>query len=87
MEWATSYELHHYVNLDHLQWPAMLVTVFASWLIASQSQRKRRIGFWCYLVSNVLWVWWGWHVAAYALVVMQVALAVMNLRGINKNET
>ena len=65
----------------------MLVTVFASWLIASQSRRKRRIGFWCYLLSNVLWVWWGWHATAYALIVMQFALAAMNLRGINKNET
>lgn len=69
-----------------LQWPAMLVTVIAAWLIASQSKRKRKIGFWCFLLSNVLWVIWGWHDQAYALVVLQIALAILNIRGAWKNE-
>jgi hypothetical protein len=72
--------------LHHLQWPAMIITVLAAWLIASQSKRRRVIGFWCFLVSNVLWVIWGWHDNAYALVTLQIALAMLNIRGVYKNE-
>jgi len=72
--------------LDELQWPAMVVTVLAAWLIASQSRRKRVAGFWLFLVSNVLWVVWGWHTRAYALVTLQIALAILNFRGVYKNE-
>ena len=61
--------------LDLLQWPAMAVTVLAAWLIASQAKRRRQVGFWCFLVSNALWIAWGWHDGAYALIVLQVALA------------
>jgi hypothetical protein len=45
--------------LDLLQWPAMLVTVIAAWLIASQAKRSREFGFWCFLLSNVLWIIWA----------------------------
>lgn len=72
--------------LDLLQWPAMLVTVLAAWLIASQSQRRRRIGFWSFLVSNALWIAWGVSTQAWALVLLQVALAALNIRGASKNE-
>ena len=72
--------------LHQLQWPAMIVTVVAAWLIASQHKRKREIGFWCFLLSNALWAVWGWHVSAYALIVLQVALAILNIRGAYKNE-
>ena len=68
-----------------LQWPAMLVTVIASWLVASQDEGRRKIGFWVFLVSNVLWVIWGWSTEAWALVVLQFALAAMNIRGAWKN--
>ena len=73
-------------SIDNIQWPAMVVTVLAAWLIASQSKKKRRIGFWCFLLSNLLWIVWGWSSNAYALVVLQVALAILNVRGANKNE-
>ena len=72
--------------LHLLQWPAMVVTIAAAWLIASRSQRRRTIGFWCFLVSNALWVVWGWHDHAYALIVLQVALAFLNFRGVYKND-
>ena len=72
--------------LQHLQWPAMIVTVMSAWLVASQSKRRRMVGFWSFLVSNVLWIVWGWHAQAYALIVMQVALAFLNIRGVLKNE-
>ena len=39
-----------------------------------------------FLLSNVLWTLWGWHAGAYALIVLQAALAAMNFRGAYKNE-
>ncbi|MBA4111232.1 MAG: hypothetical protein C0487_16750 [Leptothrix sp. (in: Bacteria)] len=73
-------------DLDLLQWPAMAVTLLASWLVASRSARKRAWGFWFFLLSNVLWLVWGWQAHAYALIALQVGLAVMNLRGAKKND-
>ena len=73
-----------YLNL--IQWPAMLVTILSAWLVASQAKRKREIGFWCFLLSNVLWVIWGVHDHAYALIALQIALAVLNVRGAYKND-
>jgi hypothetical protein len=72
--------------LDLLQWPAMVVTVAAAWMVASRSPRKRKGGFWMFLLSNVLWTLWGWHAHAYALIALQLALAAMNIRGAYKNE-
>lgn len=72
--------------IDLLQWPAMLTTVLAAWLIGSLKPRRRRIGFLCFLLSNLLWVLWGWPREAWALVVLQFCLALMNLRGLCKNE-
>jgi hypothetical protein len=64
----------------------MVITVAAAWLVASRAARKRAIGFWCFLASNVLWVVWGLHDHAYALVGLQFFLAALNARGIYKNE-
>ena len=72
--------------LDLLQWPAMAVTVAAAWLTGSRRPGRRMAGFWLFLTSNVLWLAWGWHTEAWALMVLQVALAAMNLRGARKNE-
>ncbi|MDQ0121892.1 hypothetical protein J2W17_000837 [Pseudomonas lini] len=71
--------------LDWVQWPAMLVTVLAAWLIGSQNPERRVSGFVCFIVSNVLWVIWGYHTQAYALIVLQFCLCAMNLRGFRKN--
>ncbi|MBV8033245.1 MAG: hypothetical protein JO035_17160 [Betaproteobacteria bacterium] len=72
--------------LDLLQWPAMAATVAAAWLVASRSARKRAAGFWVFLASNVLWVAWGLHDGAYALIGLQFFLAALNIRGVWKNE-
>jgi hypothetical protein len=72
--------------LDLLQWPAMAITVLAAWLVASRSARKRKVGFWVFLASNVAWIAWGMYARAYALIVLQLALAALNFRGIHKNE-
>lgn len=71
---------------DLLQWPAMLVTILASWCVASRSGKKRKAGFWIFLLSNLLWIIWGWADHAYALIVLQLCLTVMNIRGVMKNE-
>jgi hypothetical protein len=71
--------------LDVLQWPAMVVTVGASWYVASRSKNRRNVGFWLFLLSNVLWVVWGLHARAYALVALQFCLAAMNIRGARKS--
>jgi hypothetical protein len=71
--------------LNIIQWPAMLVTLVASWLVASQVQAKRSWGFWLFLLSNVLWIVWGLFDQAYALILLQLGLAVLNIRGANKN--
>jgi hypothetical protein len=69
-----------------LQWPAMAVTVLASWLVGSNDKNRRNTGFWVFLASNALWIAWGVHDHAYALITLQVALAVMNVRGLVKTE-
>lgn len=73
--------------VDLLQWPAMAVTVAASWYVASGSKGRRHLGFWLFLASNVLWVIWGLHAHAYALVALQFCLAAMNVRGERKSAT
>ena len=70
--------------IDLLQWPAMVVTVLAAWLVASLSAQRRNWGFWLFLTSNVLWVIWAWHDRAYALLGLQLCLAALNIRGARK---
>jgi hypothetical protein len=72
--------------LDALQWPAMVATLVAAWLVASQSKHQRNWGFWCFIVSNALWIAWGWHDRAYALIALQLGLFALNLRGARKTE-
>lgn len=71
--------------MDLLQWPAMVTTVVGAWLVASTQERRRRGGFFCFLLGNLLWIAWGWHDHAYALMVLQVCLVALNVRGEKKN--
>jgi hypothetical protein len=70
--------------IDAMQWPAMLVSVSASWLVGSTHRGRRSVGFWLFMASNALWVAWGLHSVAPALVALQLCLAVMNVRGMLK---
>lgn len=72
--------------VDALQWPAMVAAILAAWLVASTRAHRRNIGFWVFLLSNVLWTAWGWHTQAWALIVLQISLAAMNIRGLRKTE-
>lgn len=71
--------------IDLLQWPAMVVSLYAAFLIGSQRAERRVFGFWMFIFSNLLWIVWGWHDGAWALITLQVALMAMNIRGIYKN--
>jgi hypothetical protein len=71
--------------LDAIQWPAMVVTAVAAWFVASQRKFKRNWGFWLFLLSNVLWIAWGLYDRAYALIFLQLCLALLNIRGAAKN--
>jgi hypothetical protein len=72
--------------LGAIQWPAMAVTLFAAWLVASRSASRRAAGFWWFIASNVLWIIWGWHTRAWALIALQIGLFALNVRGAAKNE-
>ncbi len=64
----------------------MAATLLSAWLVAAQSKLHRQVGFWIFLLSNALWIGWGWHDHAWALIVLQVGLAFLNIRGVAKNE-
>jgi hypothetical protein len=64
----------------------MAVTLYAAYLIGSKCEDRRIFGFSMFVLSNVLWIAWGWHDEAWALIGLQVGLFVMNVRGILKNE-
>jgi hypothetical protein len=65
----------------------MAATLFSAWLVAAQSKKWRQWGFWFFLLSNVLWIGWGWHDHAYALILLQIGLAILNIRGAAKNDS
>lgn len=71
---------------EWLQWPAMVITVVATYFVASTIAWKRNLSFWCYLAGNGLWIAWGLHDRAIALIALQIALAILNVRGVIKTE-
>lgn len=72
-------------DLDYIQWPATVATLLAAWLVASKQRSRRDHGFWVFLLSNALWIVWAVPAQAWALVVLQIGLAVSNVRGVIKN--
>lgn len=72
--------------LDLVQWPAFGASLAAAWLVASNARPRRNVGFWVFLLSNVLWSAWGLHSQAYALIALQFCLALLNIRGLFKTE-
>lgn len=71
--------------LDQLQWPAALIGILGAWLVGALARRSRRAGFWCFLVSNALWIAWGALFHQWGLVLMQAAFTVTSLRGVITN--
>jgi hypothetical protein len=72
--------------LGLLQWPAMIVTLIASWFLASKSAHKRVVAFALLISGNVMWIAWGWGDGAWALIALNAGLLALNVRGIVKNE-
>jgi hypothetical protein len=72
--------------VDLLQWPAMALTLAASWWVASSKSERRNLAFWLFMASNILWAAWGIHARAYALVLLQIGLAALNIRGMRKTD-
>ncbi|CAN7685140.1 hypothetical protein LJR117_003237 [Acidovorax sp. LjRoot117] len=71
---------------DFIQWPAFAASVLAAWLVGSKSESRRKLGFWVFLTSNVLWVCWAIPTGATAVIALQACLAVTNVRGLFKTE-
>ncbi|WP_332876394.1 hypothetical protein [Massilia sp. S19_KUP03_FR1] len=72
--------------IDLLQWPAMAITLLAGFMVGSKKSPKRILGFWLFILSNALWIAWGLHDEAWALITLQAGLFAMNVRGIVKND-
>ncbi len=73
--------------IDYLQWPALIVTVLASWMVSVTQRSERATGFWLFLCSNILWAMWGIYAQAYALIVLQGCLAMTNIHGLISHDT
>jgi hypothetical protein len=74
------------MDMAWMQWPAMAVTVVASWLVASRQEQRRKLAFWVFLLSNLLWVAWGLHAEAWGVIALQVCLAALNIRGARRQD-
>lgn len=68
-----------------LQWPAMAVTLVAAFLVGARHALRRNYGFYTFILSNILWVVWGLHDDAWALIALQAGLFAMNVRAIVRN--
>jgi len=73
--------------IDFLQWPAMVITLCAAFLVGARRANRRILGFYTFILSNALWIIWGVHDGAWALIALQAGLLAMNVRGIFRNET
>lgn len=71
--------------IDFLQWPAMAVTLAAAFLVGARHARRRIFGFYTFILSNALWIVWGVHDGAWALITLQLGLLAMNVRAIFRN--
>jgi hypothetical protein len=71
--------------IDLLQWPAMAVTLCAAYLVGARHALRRTFGFYTFIVSNIMWIVWGVHDGAWALIALQAGLLAMNVRAIIRN--
>jgi len=46
-------------TLTIIQWVSTVVAITGSFLTAMPSDRRKFVGFACYLVSNCAMLWWG----------------------------
>jgi len=65
----------------------MAITLCAAFLVGARRANRRIFGFYTFILSNILWIVWGVHDQAWALITLQMGLLAMNVRGIFRNET
>jgi hypothetical protein len=70
---------------SYIEWPAALIALAGSWLVGSPLPRRRRLGFACFLVSNLLWIVFACGIAAWGLLSMQTLFCLTSLRGLRSN--
>jgi len=70
--------------IDALQWPAM-GHYCPGWACSLSEKIQAELGILAFPPGNVLWIAWGLHDRAYALIFLQVCLAFLNIRGTVKN--
>ncbi len=63
----------------------MAITLIAAFLVGARHARRRIFGFYTFILSNLLWIVWGLHDEAWALITLQAGLCAMNVRGIFRN--
>ena len=64
----------------------MAVSLAAAFWMGSKNPNKRILAFWLLIGGNLMWIGWGWGDEAWALIVLNVGLLALNIRGIRKNE-
>lgn len=64
-----------------LQWVGCGLAVIGSFLIALRGKRPD-VGFWLYLISNIVWIVYGDLTHAPGLITMQVVFLLTNALGI-----
>jgi hypothetical protein len=64
----------------------MIITISAAWYVGAERKSNRNWGFWLFLLSNLLWLVWAIPQSAWALAILQISLALMNIRGVLKSE-
>jgi len=62
----------------------MAITVLAAWFMGSGRAKRRVIAFCCFTAGNVMWVVWGKSHDAYGLIILEIIMAMMNMRGLKK---
>lgn len=63
----------------------MAVTLVAAFLVGARHALRRTFGFYTFILSNILWIAWGLHDEAWALIALQAGLFGMNVRAIVRN--
>ncbi len=65
----------------------MAFTLAAAWFVGSRRATRRTLGFGLFILSNLLWTAWGWQADAYALIILQAGLFILNVRGAKRQDT
>jgi hypothetical protein len=74
--------------MDWLQWPALVFALAGAWLTGDADATHRVIGFILYILSDVLWIWWGWKMKQprpWGFILMYIVFTFLSSRGLFNN--